>query len=77
VVLGRANRHGTHKNNKFASNVVLSIDSQLSILKYVSMLAYEVDLYQVSFSKNALSVLYGGLIGGRGAICFPGLDNKL
>jgi hypothetical protein len=40
------------------------------------MLAYEVDLNQVSFSKYALSVLYGGLIGGRGAIFFPGLDNK-
>jgi hypothetical protein len=28
-------------------------------------------------AKYALSVLYGGLIGGRGAIFFAGLDNKL
>jgi hypothetical protein len=53
------------------------ICQHVSILKYVNMLAYEVDLYQVSFSKYALSVLYGGLIGGRGAIFFAGLDNKL
>ena len=33
--------------------------------------------YQVSCSKYTLSVLCGGLIGGRGAILFTGLDNKL